>query len=154
MLEVKCVYIGKLKQDFTIRGCEHYRKKISGFYPLRETEIKDQSCRDKKQKISREAKELLSRIEKKDFLILLSEHGKSLDTEKFASRFSSWLEMPGRRPCFAVAGPYGVDQQLIQQADFLLSLSPLTFPHELARVMLLEQIFRAATIIRNFPYHN
>ncbi|MFP4657825.1 MAG: 23S rRNA (pseudouridine(1915)-N(3))-methyltransferase RlmH, partial [Desulfonatronovibrionaceae bacterium] len=121
---------------------------------LQETEIKDSSSRDVKQKIACEGRDILSRVTSRDFLILLSEHGKEMSTREFASALSAWLEMPGKIPCFLLPGPYGPSIKLKQKSDLVLSLSPMTFPHELARVMLLEQIFRAAAIIRNFPYHN
>jgi len=154
MLEIKCIYTGKLKQDFTRLGCAHYRKGIKRFFPLQETEIKDSCNREVQQKITAEGNDLLSRVDKRDFLILLSEHGKKMSTREFASALSDWLELPGKRPCFLLPGPYGPSYELRKKSNLVLSLSPMTFPHELARVMLLEQIFRAATIIRNFPYHN
>jgi 23S rRNA (pseudouridine1915-N3)-methyltransferase len=154
MLEIKCIYTGKLKQEFARQGCAHYRKGITRFFPLGETEIKDSSGRDVQKKVADEGRDLLSRVEKQDFLILLSEHGKKKSTQEFARALSDWLEMPGKKPCFLIPGPHGPSPELKKNSDLILSLSPMTFPHELARVMLLEQIFRAAAIIRNFPYHN
>ncbi len=154
MQEVKCIYVGKLKQRFILEGCKHYRAKINKFLTLKELEVKDSSKKEIPSKKREEGKNIVSCIDKKDFPVILSEHGKCPDTSNFASKLDKWLEMPGRRPCFVIAGPYGPSESLNNEAELALSLSPLTFPHELARLILLEQLFRASSILHNFPYHN
>ena len=92
-------------------------------------------------------------IAPKSCLVALHETGAAMDSREFAA-FLRDLDENARRPVFVVGGPFGLSPALLADCRSLLSLSPMTFPHELARVMLLEQLFRAETILRRFPYHH
>ncbi|MCF8085878.1 MAG: 23S rRNA (pseudouridine(1915)-N(3))-methyltransferase RlmH, partial [Desulfohalobiaceae bacterium] len=102
---------------------------------------------------ARESAELRKMCDPQDRVICLDQKGTALTSEEFAGRLGRWLEQPGT-PCFILGGAFGLEPKLIQTADSSLSLSPMTLPHELSRVLLMEQIFRAATINWGHPYHH
>ena len=85
-------------------------------------------------------------------LVLLDERGQQLDSKGLSSKVESW-QLIGRDVCFVIAGADGVNEEVRNKADFLLGLSRMTLPHELARVLFLEQFYRAWTILNNHPYH-
>lgn len=87
------------------------------------------------------------------FTVLLTEHGKTYASEAFAQQLLKWSEQETRPIQFVVAGPFGVEPGIEKQFDATFSLSPLTFPHELATVVLLEQVYRACTILKGKTYH-
>ena len=98
----------------------------------------------------REAKALDAALPERGFTIALSPEGAPLDTGAFARRLESWSR---RSASFVIGGPLGLDPAFVQRADARLSLSPMTLPHELARVVLAEQVYRAVTILKRVPYH-
>ncbi|MFP4429163.1 MAG: 23S rRNA (pseudouridine(1915)-N(3))-methyltransferase RlmH, partial [Desulfovermiculus sp.] len=101
-----------------------------------------------------EAQTILAKTSTQDRLISLDSQGMSLSSPQLAAKLTSWLESPGQNPCFLLGGVDGLATKLIAQSSFVLSLGPLTLPHELARIVLLEQLYRASTIIHNHPYHH
>ncbi|HET7630502.1 MAG TPA: 23S rRNA (pseudouridine(1915)-N(3))-methyltransferase RlmH [Candidatus Saccharimonadales bacterium] len=100
-----------------------------------------------------ESTQILSKVSERDLCILLDETGSQLTSEALAGKLSSWLSY-GRPLVFVIGGAYGVDQRLKDRADFIWSLSQLVFPHQLVRLMLVEQLYRASTIASGHPYHH
>lgn len=92
--------------------------------------------------------------DEKDFVILLDEHGKELSSPELAQFIEKRCMDSGKRIVFVIGGAYGVEQSVKDRADFTWSLSKLVFPHELVRLILAEQIYRACTIIKNESYHH
>jgi 23S rRNA (pseudouridine1915-N3)-methyltransferase len=114
----------------------HYQQLLAGHARLELVEV-------------REDERVERRIPDRAFVSLLSIGGQALDSMRF-SRFLEDRRMSGRDLCFVIGGPYGLE---LERADHRLSLGPLTLPHQLARVVLLEQLFRAHKILKNEPYH-
>jgi 23S rRNA (pseudouridine1915-N3)-methyltransferase len=100
----------------------------------------------------REGEALLAALPEHAFVVALDLGGKVLDTETFAARLGQWLET-GRKLAFVIGGAEGFDRAVIDRADFVLSLGAMTWPHQLARAMLAEQIYRAQAIAAGHPYH-
>jgi len=100
-----------------------------------------------------EADSLLKKIGDKSVLIALDEHGKGQVSQKFAARIGGYLDGGASELVFALGGPDGHGEALLQRAQFSLSLSAMTMPHGLARAVLFEQVYRALTILGNHPYH-
>ncbi len=101
-----------------------------------------------------ESDSLRAKLSASDFIVLLDERGsQSLSSEKFAAKLDEWTLQP-RPLTFIIGGAYGVDEELRQRADFVWSLSTLVFPHELVRLILTEQLYRAQCIIAGHPYHH
>ena len=99
-----------------------------------------------------EAARLLGRVGARERVVVLDPAGQALSTEGFAARLSEW-RMDGRDVTFVIGGPSGLGDTVLARADFAWSLSPLTFPHGLARVLVAEQLYRAWTILAGHPYH-
>ena len=99
-----------------------------------------------------EAARLLGRIGVRERVVALDSSGQALSTERFAARLGEW-RMDGRDVTFVIGGPSGLDDTVLARADFTWSLSPLTFPHGLVRVLVAEQFYRASTILAGHPYH-
>lgn len=103
--------------------------------------------------LSKEGQKVLSLLKEGDYLIALDSKGQSMTSEALAARVEDLINYGHSRLVFVVGGSHGLTLQLLKRADLVLSFSPLTFPHQLAVLMLLEQIYRSFKIIRNEPYH-
>ena len=130
------VAVGRLRPPFA-DDIAHYSKLIAGHARLELIEV-------------REDEQVEKRIPERAFVSLLDDAGEAMDSVRF-SRFLAERRMEGRDLCFVVGGAYGLQ---LERADHRLSLGPMTLPHQLARVVLLEQLFRAHKILANHPYHH
>ena len=130
------VAVGRLRPPFA-DDIAHYSKLIAGHARLELIEV-------------REDEQVEKRIPERAFVSLLDDTGEAMDSVRF-SRFLEERRMDGRDLCFVVGGAYGLQ---LDRADHRLSLGPMTLPHQLARVVLLEQLFRAHKILANHPYHH
>jgi 23S rRNA (pseudouridine1915-N3)-methyltransferase len=134
-MRISLIAVGRLRPPFQ-DDIEHYRKLIAGLARVEMVEV-------------REDEKVPPRIPARAYVVLLSHEGRSFDS----TSFSDWLEerrQEGRDLCFVIGGPRGLD---LDQCDLRLSLGPMTMPHQLARVVLLEQLYRAHKILAREPYH-
>ncbi len=155
MNAIRTLFVGAVKADFYKSACAHYTTAIKRFLPLEESLVKDAgSVKDRKKRMAAEGAALLAKTGPKDLLIALDEGGTPFSSRELAKRLQGWIEDPGKRPCFIVGGAYGLSPDALAAARVRLSLGPCTLPHELARVVLLEQLYRALSILRNTPYHH
>ena len=155
MTRLRILAVGKLQKSFMIEAAEYYRKKILRWHHLDERCIKDaDSALPNNQRIAYESKALLATLTSDDIAVCMDERGDLMTSMQFAEFFDGLLHTSSKTPCFIIGGPFGFDDTLRSKARHLISLSPMTLPHEMARVMLLEQIYRAETIIRHIPYHH
>jgi len=138
--KLKLVAVGKIKKDWIRSGLAVYLARLP---ELTVSEIKDSTP-------EKEGEQVLSMVRGGDRLIALSEEGKTFTSPKFA-RFIG--QAPSNRLVLFIGSASGLSPQVKQQAHSLLSLSPMTYPHELARLMLVEQLYRAKTILQNGSYH-
>ncbi|MDP7038418.1 MAG: 23S rRNA (pseudouridine(1915)-N(3))-methyltransferase RlmH [Myxococcota bacterium] len=136
---------GAAKETFSILR-EDYLKRLKRYVHVREHWVREQG-------VSKEYKDILGKSEEVDVLVVLDEKGKSLSSQKLAQRLESWRDEGRRRIAFVVGGADGLSKELKAKATWVLSLSELTLPHRLAHVVLLEQLYRAHTIIKGEPYH-
>ncbi|MEL0171215.1 MAG: 23S rRNA (pseudouridine(1915)-N(3))-methyltransferase RlmH [Synechococcus sp.] len=137
---IRILAIGKLKRAWVAEGVAFYRKRLPG---LEVVELKDSTP-------AKEAEAIRAARKPAERLVLLSEEGQQLNSVALADLLGGWAS---ERLALVIGGADGHDPSLKQQADALLSLSALTFPHELARLMLVEQLYRASTILQGGPYH-
>ena len=155
MRKITFIWIGKLKKSWWQDAAGHYMKRIHPQIPYREIVLKDApSHLDTEAKKNWEGKKILEKIGPADFPIALDEGGKTMTSPQLAAHLTRWTDDPATAPCFIVGGAFGLSTQVLKACRFRLSLSPMTFPHELARVVLLEQIYRAASIAKGSPYHH
>jgi len=141
---------GRLKEEYARLAARLYARRISALAPFEVVEVPERRGAG----ADETARALASRLREGDRVALLAPDGRELGTEAFARRLGEALAAGRGRFVFVVGGPYGVGEELEARADERLSLGPMTLPHELARVVLLEQIYRALTILRGVPYHH
>lgn len=141
------------KQEKRLKELEDdYLKRIKGYASVDVEEIKGVKGEDREAR-GREGKKILSHIKERPFIVTLIADGQSFDSVGF-SRWIENLADKGRSDItFIIGGSTGLDETVIHKSDFKLSLSPMTFPHRLARVMLIEQVYRAFTLIKGESYH-
>jgi 23S rRNA (pseudouridine1915-N3)-methyltransferase len=155
MKTLSFLWIGSLKKAWWREACEHYAKRLGRFHSINETVLKDAPGKLPEQERRRhEGARILEKLSPGDFAVVLDESGTQLGSRELAERLRTWIEDPGRAPCFVIGGAFGISDEVLQRADFAWSLGKLTLPHELARVVLLEQIYRASTILAGAPYHH
>ncbi len=155
MRELRLLFVGRLKEPFFREACDHYLAKLTRSCPVREVMVKDGPSKlPVADRVAHEGRELLRRVEPKDFLVCLDERGIRPTSRELATHLQGWWESPGRAAVLCVGGPFGLAAEVKARANLTLSLSPLTLPHELARLVLLEQLYRAASILAGSPYHH
>jgi len=108
----------------------------------------------KKKKKKKEGEKILQALVTDDYLVLLDERGTELRTSEMSKHIEKVFMLPKKRIVFVIGGPWGFSDDLYSRADFRLSLSKLTFPHQLVRLLFLEQLYRVFTIIKGEPYHH
>ncbi len=149
--------IGKTNPSYLQEGIDLYRERLQHYLSFSLTILPDSKKAGKRppeQLKEEEGKAVLRRLKQEDFLILLDEKGKAYSSEAFAAFLDKRLQHSGRRLVFLVGGAYGFSEELYRRADDKLSLSPMTFSHQMVRLFFMEQLYRAMTILRNEPYHN
>jgi 23S rRNA (pseudouridine1915-N3)-methyltransferase len=152
---IKFIWIGRLKRRFWQSAVEHYWSRLSRFYKLREVCLKDGPAHlPCEERVREEARRVKKSLTPGDLAICLDREGTALTSQQLAGQLSRWLEDPGGDPCFIIGGAFGLPEDFLRGSRARFSLGPLTLPHELARVLLLEQLYRAATITMNHPYHH
>ena len=134
-----------------------YSSRISKYYPFEIVtlaELKNTKNMPVDEHKKKEGKKMLQNILPDDFVVFLDERGREMRTEGLASLLEKLFMMPKKRIVFVIGGPWGFSEEAYGRADFRLSLSQMTFPHQLVRLLFLEQIYRAITIIKGEPYHH
>lgn len=156
-MNIKIYAIGKCK-DFYKTGIDEYVKRLSSYCKLQVIELKDESIPDKpsqaqiQKAIEAESNRVLSLV-KNEYLIALDLNQKEMDSVEFSKFLNDKLEANGANISFVIGGSYGLSDELKKRANASISFSKMTFPHQLARLILLEQIFRAFKILNNETYH-
>lgn len=142
---IKIICVGKIKENFFRDAIDEYMKRIRKYHRVVIEEVVDSD-------INREKELILKHINKKDYIITLEIEGKELDSISFSKLIDKTM-MINSNVTFIVGGSYGLHNDIKRMADYKLSFSKLTFPHQLFRVILLEQIYRSFRIINNEVYH-
>lgn len=152
---MKLIQVGKTRKRFTEEALEHYQKLIRKYAKLELITVPAAKGKRSEEALKKEEeKSIRKQLPKDPTLILLDEKGKEKSSENFAKELERLLEIPGKELCFVIGGAYGFTKEFKEEADHLLSLSPMTFSHQLVRIVLLEQLYRAFSIMRGDPYHN
>lgn len=151
---IKILSVGKIKNPHWQQAAIHYLKRISHSAKVEHITVKD--ARPKLPKdvgMQEEGAALLKLVKPSDILICMDETGENPSSEKMATMLQKLYDM-GKTPCFCIGGAYGHSPAVKKRANYLISLSSMTFPHEMALVILLEQIYRSETIIMGTGYHH
>ncbi|HMV46789.1 MAG TPA: 23S rRNA (pseudouridine(1915)-N(3))-methyltransferase RlmH [Blastocatellia bacterium] len=152
-MKIHFVWIGKTKDRHCAALTADYLDRIKRFAGCEVSELKEQSGGEESRVIAAEGVKLLGAIEKDDFIVLLDERGRELTSPQLAEFVSARQQAGIKRLAFVIGGFAGVAEAVKQRANVQLSLSRMTLTHELARVILTEQIYRAFTLLAGLPYH-
>jgi len=159
MLQIKIIAAGNIKEKYLKNGLQEYSKRLNSYVKLEIIEVEDEACPGKgltasEEKIKqKEGLRLLKHVSEQDYLILLDLKGKNLSSLQFAQFLEDRALEGQSRLAFIIGGSLGVSPEVYRRADFCWCLSALTFPHQLVRLLLLEQIYRACRINQGEPYH-
>ena len=153
-MKITLLWVGKTRNVHLKSLIEDYWKRLEHFCELSLREVQQVKSETGKGRLAvLEGEKLLARVDASDHVVLLDSTGKGLTTEKFATWLCRHRDQSTRNLVFVIGGHEGISESLKRRADSCLSLSPLTFTHEMARCVLLEQIYRAFNVIQGFPYH-
>lgn len=151
-MKINIVAVGKIKDDFLKAAVEEYKKRISRFAEISVTELPEAPpSKTEAEQIAFESSEIFPKL--KGVIIATDIDGKQLSSKDFSSFIESKCVSGESEFTFVIGGSYGLDDKIKNSAALRLSFSKMTFPHQLFRVMLCEQIYRALTIKNNLPYH-
>ena len=149
--------IGKANEAYVREGIEDFTKRISRYFPVEWNIIpvpKNAGLLSEMDLKKKEAEIILQWLRPEDFLVVLDEKGKQLSSEGLAQFLQTRSNESAKNIVFLIGGAFGLEKQILTKAKFTWSLSQLTFPHQLVRLILVEQIYRACTILRNEKYHH
>lgn len=153
-MHVRIIAVGRLREPYLAAAAEDYRKRLRPYHRLEEFEVRAADGADPARAVTAEGAAILRRIAPDDHVWLLERSGLVFDSPGFADRIERLSTGGISRITFVVAGTYGAAPELLARANVAWSLSPLTFLHEWARIIVLEQLYRAAKIAANEPYHH
>lgn len=147
--------VGRIKTSFWQQAAAHYFERLRHNCRVTESIVKDGGASlPPSTRNAEEGSRIISAIGPSDIVVCLDEHGKNRTSRDFATFLEQLTENSTRQPCFIIGGAFGLDKAVLQRADHKMALGPMTYPHELARVLLLEQLYRADAILRGSPYHH
>lgn len=159
-MNIKILCVGKLSEKFLKDACDEYKKRISAFSKIEIIEIPEEkiltqtpSKLEIENVLKKEEGRILNKISDSDFVITLEILGKSIDSENFSKFLEEKMNDGNSKFIFVIGGSFGLGDEIKKRSNFKLSFSKFTFPHQLFRVVLLEQIYRAFKIMNNQIYH-
>ena len=149
---IKLITVGKIKEEYLREAQKEYEKRLSKYTKLEITELKDLSYEDENKILFEEGQSILKYIDSKDYVITLEIEGEELSSKDFASKIDSLL-ITNSNIVFVIGGSLGLSKEVKTRSNYRLSFSKMTFPHQLFRIILLEQIYRGFKILNNETYH-
>jgi len=156
-MRISLIAISKTTEKYLQDGIAIYENRLQHYCKFQRVEIpdlknsKNLSFEQQKQK---EAELLLAKISNTDFVVLLDENGKEFNSLQFSKEISKWQNQSITQVVFIIGGPYGFDQSVYDRANLKISLSKLTFSHQMVRLFFVEQLYRAYSILKGEPYHH
>ncbi len=156
-MKILLLVIGKTDDDYLITGIKKYVGRLGHYVSFEMKEIPDirnrKTLSEEQQKKS-ESFLLLSQFQAGDYIILLDENGKQFTSVDFSENLEKLMASGSKRIVFVIGGPYGFSQDVYAKANAKMSLSPMTFSHQMVRLIFVEQLYRAFTILKGEPYHH
>ena len=150
---IKLLCVGKVKDEHLLALINDYKKRINKYHKLEIVEVKDEAIKDdEKEVLYNEAKRLLDKIEKDEYVILVDLHGECIDSISLANILDK-LFITNSKITFVIGGSLGFGENIRQRANYRIKLSDLTFLHQMTRLILLEQIYRSFKILHHETYH-
>ncbi len=158
-MKIRIYCVGKLKEAYWRDACAEYVKRLGAYAQIEVVEVGDIPCKENASPAEeaavkdKEGKKIIEKLAPSDYLIALDLNKKEYDSVEFASRLDKALTLGGANVSFVIGGSLGLSDELKKRANESISFGKMTFPHQLSRVMLLEQLYRAFRILRGEPYH-
>ena len=156
-MKIVVIAVGKTSTDYISRGVDEFLKRANRYLSVELTVIPDikasKALTEEAQK-QQEGRNILASLQPGDIVTLLDERGKELTSREFSGMIERRMIQGTKRLVFVIGGPYGFSKEVYERADSKLSLSRMTFTHEMVRLFFVEQIYRAMTIMRGEPYHH
>ena len=153
--KLRIIAVGTLRAPHWKAAAAHYLERLKHWRHIQEHVVKDGDAGlPAAERVRLEGQRLLQAARTDDYLVCLDERGTSMSSRALAAFLDEISANASRTPCFVLGGPFGLAEAVRLRAGFVLSLGPMTLPHELARIILLEQVYRAEAILRKTPYHN
>ena len=158
-MKIKIICVGKIKEKYLVEGIKEYSKRISGYTDIEIIEVADERIPDKASLAeevmikAKEGRKILDKVKQDDYVILLDVASKELDSVAFSKHIEKCMIDGKSTIDFIIGGSLGHGQEVLERANFKLSFSPMTFPHQLMRLILLEQVYRAFKIMKGEIYH-
>ena len=156
-MKIRLLLTGKTEEDFLKTGIREYEMRVKRYLSFEITEIpslKNQASLSHAEQMMRESELIQKQIVPGDVVVLLDEHGKEMRSTEFAAFLNRQFLSGGKNLVFVVGGPFGFDPALKARAGYLLSLSKMTFSHQMVRLFFTEQLYRALSILRGESYHH
>ena len=156
-MKISLIVIGKTDASYFVDAINEYKNRLVHYIPFEMEIIPDiknvKNLREEQQK-EKEGELILKMLRPGDYLVLLDEHGKSFTSMEFATYLERKMHVVSKRLVFVIGGPYGFSEAVYKAASEKISLSKMTFSHQMIRLIFVEQIYRAMTILNNEPYHH
>jgi len=158
-MNINIIAVGKIKEKYIQMGIDEFKKRLSRYCSLNIIEVNDEKApenlseREMELVKQKEGERILSKIPLNSYVIALAIEGKSLSSEEFSEKIRSLMIDGINNITFIIGGSLGLSKEVLDKSHFKLSFSKMTFPHQLMRLILLEQIYRGFKILKNEPYH-
>lgn len=158
-MQCKILAVGGIKEGYLTAGINEYLKRLRPVFPVTVKEVPDlpvpqnASAAEIAQVVAKEGEQLLAQVPQDAYLVALAIGGKMLSSEQLAAKLNDWAFSGKRELIFVIGGSCGLSPEVLARADFKLSFGPATYPHQLMRLILTEQIYRGVKINRHEPYH-
>lgn len=156
-MTIVLLVVGKTTESYFVQGIDEYSKRLAHYVPFELTvipELRNTKSLSADQQKEREADLILKALQPGDYVVLLDEHGREFTSLQFASYLEKKMANIAKRLIFVVGGPYGFSNRVYQAAQEKISLSKMTYSHQMIRLIFTEQLYRAMTILNNEPYHH
>lgn len=156
-MKIKLITIGKTDKKYFIQGIEEYTKRLKHYIKYESIvipDIKKNKKLDQNSQKNLEGQQILKKISNTDFVVLLDENGDTLNSVKFSKFIQAQTIKSLKSLVFVIGGPYGFSEEVYKAANKKIALSAMTFSHQMVRLIFVEQLYRAFTIIKGEPYHH
>ena len=156
-MKIQIIVVGKTNQDFVQKGLDEFCNRLKHYIQFEINvipEIKNTKNLSQEQQKEKEGELILKNLQAGDFLVLLDERGREFSSLQFADYLEKKMHTVNKRLVFLIGGPYGFSPKIYDMANEKISLSKMTFSHQMIRLVFVEQLYRAMTILNNEPYHH
>lgn len=158
-MKITIISVGKIKEKYFVNAIKEYIKRLGRYSDIKEIEVSDEKCpenlseKDIKIVKDKEGNKILSKITEQMYVITLEIDGKNLSSEELSKKIENLMITGKSHIAFVIGGSLGLSNNVLKRSNFKLSFSKMTFPHQLMKVILLEQIYRSFRIMKGEPYH-